>query len=225
MRAFSWPGSIRLGRRTPKRGRSSKSAEGSPTQSAFASSAKTAPPRWRCSDGNDQALFFAESGSSLTVRAFTFANPGPSGVFIHTWTVVSSSGNDVSTRVMTPVRPSLSRTGFRDAMRAYMVRTMLIPLVCSTSENFASSWPQPCPFATLDARKGGVIEKLQPVTLGVPSVEAAGPIAMGAGRGIELDSPADEVSRPSVHVFGPAHQKPEVVEPRLLAPLWPGVQG
>src|SRR5450432_22861 len=156
-----------------------------------------------------------------TVVASTLASPGPSGVLVQTCSVVSASGNQVSTRVMTPLRPSLSSTGFRDAIRAYMVRTRLMGLVCSSSRRLASLLTIPGHDL---ARDGRMVEKLQAISLGIARVEAAGPVAMGARGGVELHAALRQVGRPVVHVLGPAHQEPDVVETGFGPPGRPGVQ-
>src|SRR3954447_26323932 len=58
-----------------------------------------------------------------------------------------------------------------------------------------------------------MIEKLQPISLGIAGVEAPSAVAMRPRRRVELHPFFREIRGPRVDVFGSAHEKPDVVEP------------
>ena len=66
---------------------------------------------------------------------------------------------------------------------------------------------------------------MEPISFGVPGVEATSAVAMGTRGGIELDPVCVEVRRPGVDILGRAHQKSDVVEPRFRVSVWAGVKG
>jgi hypothetical protein len=58
----------------------------------------------------------------------------------------------------------------------------------------------------------GVVDQLHQPPFGIAAVQAAGPVAMGARRGVDDDAVGYEMPVPDVHGLGILHQEPDMIE-------------